>query len=123
MSDATDTVTRLFAAWNSGDPEIDRLASPDLRFHGDPMHLSIPQGPVLFSRIRDGVPGTLHLSVSELIELEDDRVLILGVGDLVSEKGSFAQELGWIATVRGGLVIAATVYPDRATAQRAAGVR
>ena len=86
------------------------------------MHLSIPQGEARFSEIRASVPGELRLSICELIPLDDERVLILGMGDLVSEKGGFAQELGWIATIRDGLITTAAVDPDSATARRAAGL-
>lgn len=86
------------------------------------MHLSIPQGEARFSEIRASVPGELRLSICELIPLDDERVLILGMGDLVSDKGGFAQELGWIATIRDGLITTAAVYPDSATARRAAGL-
>lgn len=123
MPDPLESIRRFFDAWNSGDSEIDALLAPGYTFTGDPMHLGVTQGPVSFKRMRDEIPGEVRLTICELVDLGDGRVLVLGMGDLVSDQGGFAQELGWIITVDDeGLFAASEGFPDQAAARRAARV-
>lgn len=123
MPDAQAVIRRFFDAWNSGDPDVDDFLARGFTFKGDPMHLGVTQGPVSFRAMREEIPGEVRVSIRELIPLDDERVLVIGMGDLVSDKGGFAQELGWIVTVRDGRFVRSEGFADQASARRAAGVR
>lgn len=122
MSEAHNVIRRFTETWNADDPSIDDLAAPGFMFTGDPMHLGVSQGPVSLRRMRDEVPGKVVLIIRELIDVDEERVLVLGMGDLESEAGGFAQELAWIVTVRDGRVAASEGFADQAAARRAAGL-
>lgn len=110
-------------AWNSGDPAIDDFLAPDFRFIGDPMHLGVSLGRISIQQMRDEIPGSVRLTIRELIDLDGGRVLTLGMAGLSNERGDYAQQIGWIITVDDeGRLVSTEGFADHAAARQAAGV-
>jgi ketosteroid isomerase-like protein len=122
-----DLIRDLFERWNHGDREVDAAAvDPDAEVHSA-MTRATYRG---YGGIKDWMAeiddqfDSWQLTVEEMRDLSDDRVLALGMVHFRG-RGSgveFDQPIGWIIAFAGPRITEMRIFPEHAKALEAAGL-
>ena len=121
-----ELIRELFERWNSGDREIDAATiAQDAEIHSA-MTNSTYHG---YGGIKDWMVeiddqfDSWQLSIDEIRELGEDRLLTLGKVHIRGRSSGieFDQEVAWVFVFRGRKVVEMTAYPDQAEALRVVG--
>ena len=122
-----ELIRRTFESWNSGEREVDaRDAHPEIvvrsaltnaEYHGH-------NGMRAWMAEIDDQFGDWHLSIDQIKDASEDRVLVLGTVHVRGRTSGveFDQPMGWLLTFAGEQVIELRNIPSHPQALEAAGL-